>query len=298
MEYMAIEGRFPKFNNSAVTLGKFDGIHRGHRKLIDKILNQKKETGAMAVVVAFVSDRKTILTKAERRELLEHMGVDVLLECPLNNEMKHMKAEQFIRQVLVGSLQASYVAVGEDYRFGFERKGTPELLQKAGLKYGFEAEVLPKEMDGTRKISSTCIREELARGNMERVSSLLGCDYFVSGIVEHGRGMGHREFFPTANLIPMPEKLLPPNGVYVTLSSFGQEIYPGITNVGYKPTIGETFVGVESYLFDCEKNLYGKTCTVEFRKFLRDEQKFSSFEALKKQIQEDVRRGREYFHKD
>lgn len=295
MEYMTIEGQFPKLNNSAVTLGKFDGIHRGHRKLIQKILEQKKETGAAAVVLAFVSDKKTIYTKAERRDLLEHMGVDVLLECPLNSEMKHMKAEQFIRQVLVGSLHASYVAVGEDFRFGFERKGTPELLQKSGNKYGFEAEILPKEMDGVRKISSTYIREELNRGSMEKVSQLLGCDYFVSGIIEHGRGMGHREFFPTANLVPMPEKLLPPNGVYITLSGFGQEIYPGITNVGYKPTIGETFVGVESYLFDCEKNLYGKTCTVEFRKFIRKEQKFTSFEALKKQIQEDVKKGRDYF---
>lgn len=295
MEYMTVEGQFPRLSGSAVTLGKFDGMHKGHRKLIDKILEKKKETGVQAVVLAFVSDRKTVLTKAERRDLLEHMGVDVLLECPLDSEMKHMKAESFIRQVLVGSLQASYVAVGEDFRFGFERKGTPELLQKSGSKYGFQAEILPKEMDGARKISSTYIREELNRGRIEKVSALLGYDYFVSGIVEHGRGMGHREFFPTANLVPMPEKLLPPNGVYITLSSFGQEIYPGITNVGCKPTIGETFVGVESYLFDCEKNLYGKTCTVEFKKFLREEQKFSSYEALKKQIFEDIKEGREFF---
>ena len=226
---------------------------------------------------------------------MEHLGVDVLLECPLNSEIRHMKAESFIRQVLVGALQASYVAVGEDFRFGFERKGTPDLLVNAGARYGFKADILSKEMEGTRKISSTYIREELAKGNMEKVASLLGRDYFISGVVEHGRGMGHRDFFPTANLIPMPEKLLPPNGVYVTLSSFGQEIYPGITNVGYKPTIGETFVGVESYLFDCEKNLYGKTCTVEFRKYLREEHKFSSFEALKKQIQEDIRKGKDYF---
>lgn len=295
MEYMTIEGQFPRLNNSAVTLGKFDGIHRGHRKLIQKIIEKKKETGAQAVVLAFVSGRKTILTKAERRDLLEQMGVDVLLECPLDSRIRHMKAENFIRQVLVGALQSSFLAVGEDFRFGYERKGTPELLRKAGVSLGFETEILPREMDGSRKISSTYIREELDRGNMEKVSALLGCDYFVSGMVEHGRGMGRREFFPTANLIPMPEKMLPPNGVYLTLSYFGQEIYPGITNVGCKPTIGETFVGVESYLFDCEKNLYGKTCTVEFRKFLRREQKFSSFEALKKQILEDIRTGREYF---
>ena len=297
MEYMRIEDQFPRLNNSAVTLGKFDGIHRGHRKLMEKILEQKKETGAQAVVLAFVSDRKTVLTNSERRDFLEHMGADILLECPLTGAIRHMKAETFIRQVLVGALQASFVTVGEDFRFGFERKGTPELLKKYGGKYGVEVEILSKEMDGSRKISSTYIREELAKGNMEKVSSLLGFDYFVSGIVEHGRGMGHREFFPTANLIPMPEKLLPPNGVYITLSSFGQEIYPGITNVGYKPTVGENFIGVESYLFDCEKNLYGKNCTVEFRKFLRKEQRFSSYEALKEQIQKDIRMGEEYFRR-
>ena len=269
MEYMRIEDQFPRLNNCAVTLGKFDGIHRGHRKLMDKILERKKETGVQAVVLAFVSDRKTVLTNSERRDFLEHMGADILLECPLTSDIRHMKADTFVRQVLAGS-----------------------------LKYGFEVEILLKEMDGSRKISSTYIREELAKGNMEKVSSLLGFDYFVSGIVEHGRGMGRREFFPTANLIPLPEKLLPPNGVYITLSSFGQEIYPGITNVGYKPTVGENFIGVESYLFDCEKNLYGKNCTVEFRKFLRKEQRFSSYEALKEQIQKDIRMGEEYFRRD
>ena len=297
MEYMIIDGQFPRMNDCAVTMGKFDGIHRGHRKLIEKILEHKRETGAAAVVLAFVSDKKMILTRAERRDLLEHLGVDVLLECPLDGRLRHMKAENFIRQVLLGALHTSFAAVGEDFRFGFERKGTPEMLRRFGEKYGFSTEILSKEMDGQRKVSSTFIREELNRGNMEKVSSLLGCDFYVSGIVEHGRGMGHRTFFPTANLIPMPEKLLPPNGVYVTVSSFGQEVYPGITNVGYKPTVGENFIGVESYLFDCEKNLYGKSCTVQFKKFLRPEHKFSSFEALKEQISRDIAKGREFFQK-
>lgn len=295
MEYMTIDGQFPRLNNCAVTLGKFDGIHRGHRKLVDKILEQKAETGAAAVVIAFVSDKKMILTRAERRDFLEHLGVDVLLECPLDSRLKHVKAENFIRQVLVSSLHASFVAVGEDFRFGFERKGTPALLEKYGLRYGYRTEILQKEMDGQRKVSSTYIREELKRGSMEKVTSLLGCDFYVSGTVEHGRGMGHRTFFPTANLIPAQEKLLPPNGVYVTVSSFGPEAYPGITNVGYKPTVGERFIGVESYLFDCEKNLYGKSCTVQFKKFLRPEHKFSSFEALKEQIHRDIGKGREFF---
>ena len=298
MEYVKIDGQFPKFTRCAVTLGKFDGIHRGHRKLIQTILDRKSEYGELAVVMAFVSDRQTILTSEERRILLEKMGVDVLLECPLNDQMKHMKADVFIRQILKGDLQASCVVVGEDFRFGYERKGTPQLLEKAGEKYEYDTIVVPKEMEGSRKISSTYIREELKKGNMEKVRELLGNPFFAVGTVTHGRGMGHRDFFPTANIIPPKQKLLPPNGVYVTLSHFDGTDYPGITNIGYKPTVGEAFLGIETNLFDCDLDLYGQNCTVDFYKFIRPEQKFASFEALKAQIRKDIEVGKAYFQEE
>lgn len=298
MEYVKIEGQFPKFTRCAVTLGKFDGIHRGHRKLIQTILDRKSEYGELAVVMAFVSDRQTILTSEERRILLEKMGVDVLLECPLNDQMKHMKADVFIRQILKGDLQASCVVVGEDFRFGHERKGTPRLLEKAGEKYEYDTIVVPKEMEGSRKISSTYIREELKKGNMEKVRELLGNPFFAVGTVTHGRGMGHRDFFPTANIIPPKQKLLPPNGVYVTVSHFDGTDYPGITNIGYKPTVGEAFLGIETNLFDCDLDLYGQNCTVDFYKFIRPEQKFASFEALKAQIRKDIDAGKAYFQEE
>lgn len=294
MEYIKIDGEFPRITNSAVTLGKFDGIHRGHRKLVEKVLEQK-ENGAQAVLVAFGNSSKTILTKEERCRLLENLGVDILLECPLNERMRHMKAENFVREILVGDLQASYVAVGEDFRFGFERKGNPEMLQEMGRKYGFHTEVLSKEMDGRRKISSTYVREELARGNMEKFTQLMGMDFSVEGYVEHGRGMGHKYLLPTTNLVPPAEKLMPPNGVYISVSHFQDKDYYGITNVGYKPTVGEKFLGVETYLFDCDEDLYGEYCTVDFKKFLRPEQKFNSLESLKAQLERDADRGREYF---
>ena len=297
MEYVKIEGQFPKFSHCAVTLGKFDGIHRGHRKLIQTILNRKKEYGELAVVMAFVSDRQTILTSEERRILLEKMGVDILLECPLNDQIKHMKADVFIRQILKGDLQASCVVVGEDFRFGHERKGSPELLEKYGEKYDYETIVIAKEMDGNRKISSTYIREELKKGNMEKVTSLMGRDYFVEGQVVHGRGMGHKVLLPTTNLVPPRTKILPPNGVYVTSSYFGDKIYHGITNIGCKPTVGESFIGVETYLFDCKEDLYGEECRVDFKKFLRPERKFPSLEALKSRLLADAEDGRRYFEK-
>ena len=297
MEYVKIEGQFPKFSHCAVTLGKFDGIHRGHRKLIQTILNRKKEYGELAVVMAFVSDRQTILTSEERRILLEKMGVDILLECPLNDQIKHMKADVFIRQILKGDLQASCVVVGEDFRFGHERKGSPELLEKYGEKYDYETIVIAKEMEGNRKISSTYIREELKKGNMEKVTSLMGRDYFVEGQVVHGRGMGHKVLLPTTNLVPPRTKILPPNGVYVTSSYFGDKIYHGITNIGCKPTVGESFIGVETYLFDCKEDLYGEECRVDFKKFLRPERKFPSLEALKSRLLADAEDGRRFFEK-
>ena len=295
MEYLKIDGEFPRLSKSAVTLGKFDGIHRGHQKLVEKIIEQKQE-GAQAVVLALGTASRTILTKEERCRVLEEMGVDVLLECPLTDRIRHMKAENFIKEILMGDLGASYVVVGEDNRFGFERKGTPKLLEEFGSKYGFQVEILSKEMDGRRKISSTFIREELKKGNMEKVSSLMGADYFVEGQVVHGRGMGHKVLLPTTNLVPPKSKILPPNGVYVTSSYFGEKVYHGITNIGYKPTVGESFVGVETYLFDCEEDLYGENCRVDFKKFLRPERKFSSLEALKARLLADAEDGRAYFN--
>ena len=296
MEYLKIDGEFPKLTNCAVTMGKFDGIHRGHRKLVKKI-KERKAFGEQAVLFAIDASSNMILTSEERASLLEKMGIDVLVECRLNDRIRHMKAENFIKEILMGDLGASYVVVGEDNRFGFERKGNPQLLKEFGEHYGFEVEVLSKEMDGRRKISSTFIREELKKGNMEKITSLMGADYFVEGKVVHGRGMGHKVLLPTTNLVPPKSKILPPNGVYVTSSSFQGRIYHGITNIGYKPTVGESFVGVETYLFDCKEDLYGQECRVDFKKFLRPERKFPSLEALKDRLLADAEDGKEYFRK-
>ena len=296
MEYLKIDGEFPKLTNCAVTMGKFDGIHRGHRKLVEKI-KERKAFGEQAVLFAIDASSNMILTSEERASLLEKMGIDVLVECRLNDRIRHMKAENFIKEILMGDLGASYVVVGEDNRFGFERKGNPQLLKEFGEHYGFEVEVLSKEMDGRRKISSTFIREELKKGNMEKITSLMGADYFVEGKVVHGRGMGHKVLLPTTNLVPPKSKILPPNGVYVTSSSFQGRTYHGITNIGYKPTVGESFVGVETYLFDCKEDLYGQECRVDFKKFLRPERKFPSLEALKDRLLADAEDGKEYFRK-
>lgn len=294
MEYLRIDSTFPRLSKSAVTLGKFDGIHRGHRKLVQSILKQK-ELGAQAVLFAFEVSDKMIMARDERRKLLEELGIDIFLECPLNEKIRHMTAENFIKEILIGDLNVAYVAVGEDFRFGHERKGTPEMLKEFGKKYGFETEILSKEMEGRRKVSSTYIREELKNGNMEKVTALLGMDFTVEGEIVHGRGLGHKVLLPTINIIPSKEKHMPPNGVYLTVVTIKGKQYNGMTNVGYKPTVEGEFLGVETYLFDCNENLYGEKCSVAFKHFQRPEKRFSSLEALKKQLESDAEKAEVYF---
>ena len=189
MKYITKNLDFQLDKRSVVTLGKFDGIHRGHQKLVEKILEQK-EKGLETVLFSLGIGSQMIFTKEERCQILERAGVDVLVECPLDPRIRHMKAETFIKEILIGDLQAEHVAVGEDFRFGYERKGTPQLLEIMGKKFGFTVDIVPKEMEGHRKISSTFIREELKKGNMEKVNDLLGFPFYVDGVIEHGRGMG------------------------------------------------------------------------------------------------------------
>ena len=289
---------------SCITLGKFDGLHRGHQKLIERI-KEKRGKNCKAVVFTFdVSPKsyilhtppKYLLTYEERRELAENLGVDILAECPFTEELMHMEPEAFVKEYLVDRLHGEYLAVGSDFRFGYQRKGTPQLLKELGEKYGFRTEILEKEKYKDKDISSTYIREELDQGHIEEVNQLLGYPYFTKGEIVHGRQLGRTIGIPTANLIPPSEKQLPPNGVYITESMIQGKTYQGITNVGYKPTVKENFLGVETYLFSCNADLYGQEAEVKFYRYLRPEIKFASLEELKNQMMKDIQKGKDYFN--
>ena len=289
---------------SCITLGKFDGLHRGHQKLIERI-KEKRGKNCKAVVFTFdVSPKsyilhtppKYLLTYEERRELAENLGGDILAECPFTEELMHMEPEAFVKEYLVDRLHGEYLAVGPDFRFGYQRKGTPQLLKELGEKYGFRTEILEKEKYKDKDISSTYIREELDQGHIEEVNRLLGYPYFTKGEIVHGRQLGRTIGIPTANLIPPSEKKLPPNGVYITESMIQGKTYQGITNVGYKPTVKENFLGVETYLFSCNADLYGQEAEVKFYRYLRPEIKFASLEELKNQMMKDIQKGKDYFN--
>ena len=288
---------------SSVTLGKFDGLHRGHQKLINLIRREQGEKNRSVIFTFDVSPRsyilhsppKYLLTYEERRELAENLGVDILAECPFTEALMHMEPEDFVKEYLAERLHARYLAVGPDFRFGYQRRGTPEVLKELGRTYGFRTEIVEKEKYKGRDISSTFVREELEKGHIEEVNQLLGYTYFTKGEIVHGRQLGRTIGIPTANLIPPVIKKLPPNGVYITESLIQGKTYQGITNVGYKPTVKENFLGVETYLFSCNADLYGQEAEVRFYRYLRPEIKFSSLEELKCQMLKDIEEGKSYF---
>ena len=286
---------------SAITLGKFDGIHKGHQKLMKMIL-AKKEQGLKSVVFTFgqmpgtffFGKGRTILTRKERQLHLERMGIDYMIECPFVPEVIQMEPEKFIEDVLVNQLHVKYIAVGPDFRFGHNRKGSVGVLKKMASVYGYEVEVFDKECLDDKVISSTYVRHMLEIGEMETVQRLLGYPYYVSGTVVHGHAIGRKLGIPTINLIPDDDKMLPPNGVYLTKTIWGEEQLFGITNVGCKPTIsGEEAKGIETHLYDFDGDLYDKELTVEFYAYHRPERRFESLEDLKSQLARDAAWGRE-----
>ena len=293
-----IEGttEFQVQEETAISIGKFDGLHQGHQLLVERIVKKKQE-GLKALIFTFdFGDRPVLLLPEERREMLRKWGVDYLLECPFVESISHMEAEEFVRKILVERLHVRYLAVGTDFRFGCQRRGDYRLLQRLSAECGYEVEVVEKACWQGEEISSSRIRRELEQGRMELVNQLLGYAYSVTGEVLHGRKIGRTLGMPTTNIVSSERKLLPPNGVYATRTVIAGELFEGITNIGYKPTVGaEPRKGVETYLFDLDRNLYGEILTVRFYGYERPERKFDSLEELKKRIGQDVEWGRTYF---
>ena len=303
MKYSKNTLNFETEHRSVITLGKFDGLHRGHMLLVNRILDIGKKEGLETVIFTFsvppasrVANQPAhmLLTNEERRLQLEELGVDLLVECPFDDSVMRMEPERFIEEILVGKLHASCVVVGSDFRFGYHRRGDAAMLELLGPAMGFRTEVIPKAREDGREISSTWIKEELRKGHMDKVGHLLGYSYAVREEIVHGRALGRTIGVPTINQIPVREKMLPPYGVYVSETEVCGRTFYGMTNIGVKPTVHEKFTGVETYLFDCGLDLYGETATVKLLHFQRKEQKFPSVEALRQQLKKDEAEAKQY----
>ena len=282
-------------NRTVVTLGKFDGLHRGHQKLVDKIEEYGKNDGCESVLCAFDMGRDSLMTKKERRARLEGR-IDWLVEYPFTRELREMEAEDFIREILWKRLRAAHIVVGTDFCFGHEKRGNADMLAAYAEKYGYTLDVIEKEKYRGRAVSSTYIKEALAQGSVTLAAELLGYPYEMSGVVEHGRQLGRTLGFPTMNIEPEPQKIMPRFGVYTCRVKIGGAWYPGIGNAGVKPTVtNENKRLLEIFAFGYEGNAYGREITAQFCEFERPEIKFHSVEELKSHVEGDIRFGKRYF---
>ncbi len=304
---------------TVVAIGKFDGLHKGHMEIIRRMLPFKKRGMATAIVTFALPPAqvlaqgkegagregagadnegigKVLTTRREKRKIFAELGIDYYVELPFDEEVMHIRAEAFVKQILVERMQMRAVVCGNDCRFGYRGEGDRECLKRLGGELDFETVVADKVYYEGVPISSSIIREELSFGRIERANAMLMRPYLFYGEVVHGRQIGRTIGMPTVNLIPEPEKLLPPYGVYYSrVTHMGQE-YRAITNLGAKPTIdGEKpLVGVESYLYGFHEEIYGDFLYVSLYHYVREEMKFADVEALKAQMQRDIESGKDW----
>ncbi len=280
---------------SIVTIGKFDGIHIGHRKLINEAAKADKSdfctvvfTFDMSPSDFFTSAQKMIYTNAEKEMILSECNVDYVIEYPFDSQIANMTPEEFVNELLVKRLNASKVVVGDDFHFGKGRSGNPEVLRELSDKYGIEAIIMSKECINDTEVSSSLIRDCLLEGKIEQANEMLFRPYSITGKVITGNKLGRTLDMPTINLKPDAQKLLPPNGVYTSLVLYDNKTYSGVTNIGYKPTApGVNDLGVETYIMDFSKDIYGKEVTVMLLHYQRPEMKFNDLSELTAQMHKD-----------
>lgn len=278
-----------QLDKSVVALGKFQGLHRGHMMLISEvaaIADKEKLTGVVFTIN--INNDKMINLPDERYTILSDMGIDVDVECEFSDEFARMEPQDFVKDILVDKLNVSYVVVGSDFRFGCRRQGDVEFLKECGSEYGFSVISFDKLRVDDNIVSSSLIRELIERGRVDMVEKYMGRRYSLSGEVCVGKQLGRSIGFPTINIIPEKDKLLPPYGVYATEVCIDGKLFRGITNVGNNPTVDNTDrTIVETNIIDYSGDLYGTNVTVFFCDYIRKEIKFNSVEELKNQIKRD-----------
>jgi len=295
--------RFENF--SVVTIGNFDGLHIGHKKIIDKVVELSKKYNFEPVLFTFNNhplkyfgtDIELIMPEEKKIDAIFKAGIRHIISVDFTENIANMNPELFVREILVKKLNAKYVVVGYDYRFGRKRKGDFELLKMLSLKYGFSAIKIDKVEIENITVSSSNIRKLIKEGDIPLANKMLGREFEIEGLVKGGDNLGRLIGYPTAN-IEYGNFIVPKYGVYITKTVIDGIEYPSVTNVGVRPTIKEKDeLRVETYILDFDKDIYNKIVSIKFLLYLRGEQKFDTFEDLKRKIDEDVKIAREYFNK-
>lgn len=290
---------------SAVTIGTFDGVHLGHRAILERLVKTATDENLDSVLLTFFPHPRMVLQKDvqlklintidERKELMKKTGLDQLVIHPFTKEFSRLTALQFVRDILVNCLNVKKIIIGYDHRFGRNRNATIEDLKEFGITYDFEViEITAQELDEVA-ISSSKIRRALENGHIKTANSYLGYLFMLNGTIVKGKGIGKTLDFPTANLqVEENYKLIPKNGVYVVQTNISGERVFGITNIGTNPTFGGSVKTIETYFLDFNEILYDKFLKLEFLKRIRDEVNFETSDNLKEAIKKDESFAREY----
>jgi len=291
-----------------VTIGMFDGVHQGHRSVLQYISERAKQIGGASVLLSFWphprmcfegenTKLRYLNTLEEKKLLLSSLSLDHLVIQPFSEQFSTLTPEEYVKSILTEKLRAHTVIVGYDHNFGHKGSGDFETLKKLSSVYGFSVEQLPPLAENGTNISSTKIRNLLYSGDIEVANRFLSYNYFVSGIVEPGNKLGRTIGFPTANIATSnPMKLIPHTGVYAIQSVIDGEEHCGVMNIGFRPTIGQNLKQtIEAHFFNFNGDLYGKSLRIEFRTKIREELKFDGIETLKKQIEADIVRAKRFF---
>lgn len=289
--------------NTVMTVGTFDGVHAGHKVLINTVLNKAKERNARSVIITFdphprdiinpgSSGIKLLSTLKERSELLADLGVDEMVVIPFDRDFSLLTSEEFVRDIIWEKIGISEFVIGYDHHFGRDREGTIETVQRLGRELGFDSHVVSKQEVKDKTVSSTAIRRAIQeKGDMKLAANFLERNYILRGTVVHGEKRGKQIGFPTANIHPENKhKVIPRNGVYAVFVRIDGSYHPGMMNIGVRPTFDGDDVRIEVHIFDFDEDIYGKEVLIQFVDGIRDERKFDGIDDLKKQLVSDKER--------
>lgn len=291
----------PVFRNAVVTIGTFDGVHMGHRQILDKLKEEAIAINGETVIITFHPHPRKVISSTilgirlintldERLQLLEQHGIDHVVIVPFTDAFANQPAEDYVKNFLVNRFHPHTVIIGYDHRFGRDRLGDYKLLEKKAIEYNYHLKEIPKHILDNISISSTNIREAILHNDTETANLLLGYEFFFSGVVVHGDKIGRTLGYPTANLkVQDEEKITPGNGIYAVYASLrgNNKRLKGMMSIGFRPTVDGRRRVIEVNLFDFSEEIYDQTLTVYVKKYLREEVKFEGLEALVRQIDQD-----------
>ena len=283
--------------DTVVTIGNFDGVHKGHQVLIEKTATYAKARGIKSAVFTFLNHPinyfvpekvKNIFDEKEKERLIEGFGIDYLIDIPFDKAMTQISAEQFIVKILKDKIHAKKIVVGHDFTFARNKEGTVDVLREIGHEYGIEVEIVqPIKINGIR-VSSTFIRELISKGRVDEIPQYLGTPYVIEGEIIHGKANGRKMGYPTANISLKDQIIKPKNGIYASRVIIDGKKYFGATNVGMNPTVNGKYLSIETNILDFDEDIYGKRVRIEFLEKIRDEKKFESLDELRKQLDLDT----------